>query len=77
MPAELTTSFRLSPRPQTDEAKQLLIAQFSEKSRLNAAFSFQCLEGNGWDLDRAWINFIELKVRPLLCPSPLLIRVGR
>ncbi|KAL7410415.1 hypothetical protein BDY24DRAFT_399683 [Mrakia frigida] len=45
----------------SDQDKEILISQFSQKSGLNVAFSYQCLEGNGWDLERAWVNFLELK----------------
>jgi nuclear RNA export factor len=57
---------------QTDEQKSILLGQLSEKSGLNQQFALQCLEGNGWDLERAWANFMELKVRCLLVPFPFL-----
>ncbi len=33
------------------------------RTGLNVNFAMQCLEGNGWDLERAVANFLEVKVR--------------
>lgn len=48
---------------QTDAEKEIRVTQFADKSGLTVPLTVQCLEGNGWDLDRAWLNFLELKVR--------------
>ncbi|CED84783.1 mRNA export factor TAP/MEX67 [Phaffia rhodozyma] len=49
------------PTVLTDAEKEIRVSQFAEKSGLTIPFTVQCLDGNGWDLDRAWINFMELK----------------
>lgn len=48
---------------QTDAQKEALVQQLAERSGLIVPFTIQCLEGNGWDLDRAWANFLELKAQ--------------
>lgn len=60
---------------QTDAQKEDLVKQFSQRSGLIVPFTIQCLEGNGWDLERAWANFVELKVRSFCSLSLLTARI--
>ena len=39
-----------------------LVLQICARTGLNVKFSVDCLTGNGWDVDRAVANFIEVKV---------------
>jgi nuclear RNA export factor len=39
--------------------------QVMQRTGLNVKFSVDCLEGNGWDLERAVANFEQVKVRSL------------
>ena len=36
--------------------------QVMHRTGLNVKFSVDCLEGNGWDLERAVANFEQVKV---------------
>ncbi|GJE96575.1 NTF2-like protein [Phanerochaete sordida] len=46
---------------QIPEPQRSLVLQVCQRTNLNVAFSVQCLEGNGWDLDRAIANFEQVK----------------
>lgn len=43
------------------EAQQNLVLQVCARTRLNVNFAGQCLVENGWDFDRAIINFEQVK----------------
>ncbi|KAF9514955.1 hypothetical protein BS47DRAFT_1484802 [Hydnum rufescens UP504] len=43
------------------EPQRSLVMQISARTGLNISFSAQCLEGNGWDMQRAIANFEAVK----------------
>ncbi|OCH95422.1 NTF2-like protein [Obba rivulosa] len=43
------------------EPQRSLVMQICQRTGLNVAFAVQCLEGNGWDLERAVANFEQVK----------------
>ncbi|EMD34096.1 hypothetical protein CERSUDRAFT_117603 [Gelatoporia subvermispora B] len=43
------------------EPQRSLVMQICQRTGLNVAFAVQCLEGNGWDLERAIANFEQVK----------------
>ncbi|KAG9083564.1 nuclear mRNA export, poly(A)+RNA binding protein, partial [Ceratobasidium sp. 392] len=43
------------------EAQRALLVECANRTGLNAEFSKMCMEGNGWDLNKALANFEELK----------------
>ncbi|THH21303.1 hypothetical protein EW146_g226 [Bondarzewia mesenterica] len=45
------------------EPQRSLVVQISQRTGLNVRFSVDCLQGNGWDLDKAMANFEQVKVR--------------
>lgn len=47
----------------TQIQQEQMIAEFSAKSRLTPQYSEMALSGNGWNLEAAWSNFEQLKVR--------------
>lgn len=48
-----------------------MVVQFSQRTGLNVKFTVDCLEMNGWDLERAAANFEQVKVCILSFPSVL------
>ncbi|KAG8921064.1 nuclear mRNA export, poly(A)+RNA binding protein [Tulasnella sp. 419] len=49
------------------EPQRSLVVQLQAQTGLNSNFAFQCMEGNGWDMNRALANFQEL--RPTIPPE--------
>lgn len=49
----------LAPLP---EAQRLYVVELSARTGLNLAFAIQCLEGNGWDSQKALTNFEAVRV---------------
>ncbi|TFK46129.1 NTF2-like protein [Heliocybe sulcata] len=45
------------------EPQRSLVLQICQRTGLNVKFAVECLQSNGWDLDRAVKNFEEVKVR--------------
>lgn len=45
-----------------DERQRPFVVQICERTGLNVKYAVDCLQGNGWDLDRAVANFEEVKV---------------
>jgi hypothetical protein len=45
-----------------------MVVQFSQCTGLNVKFTVDCLEMNGWDMERASANFEQVKVRLLFLP---------
>lgn len=43
------------------EPQRALVQQVCQRTGLNVRFSVDCLEGNGWDLERAVANFEQVK----------------
>ncbi|KAG9096030.1 nuclear mRNA export, poly(A)+RNA binding protein [Ceratobasidium sp. UAMH 11750] len=43
------------------EPQRALLVECANRTGLNAEFSKMCMEGNGWDLNKALVNFEELK----------------
>jgi len=56
LPAAQQAALANIPEPQRS-----LVLQICMQTRLNVDFAVQCLEGNGWDLQRAVANFNEVK----------------
>jgi len=44
-----------------DERQRPFVVQICERTGLNVKYAVDCLQGNGWDLDRAVANFEEVK----------------
>ena len=44
------------------EAQRNLVLQICVRTGLNAKFAVDCLSGNAWDLERAIVNFDQVKV---------------
>jgi nuclear RNA export factor len=42
------------------------VQQVCQRTGLNVQFAVECLEGNGWDIERAIMNFEQVKVNLLL-----------
>lgn len=64
--SDLTLMSVRQPEPQ-----RALVVQLCQRTSLTVKFSVDCLEGNGWDLDRAFANFEQVKVSTaLLCALP-------
>lgn len=47
------------------EPQRSLVLAICQRTGLNVKFSVDCLEGNGWDLEKAAANFDAVKVRIL------------
>ncbi|ODO05700.1 hypothetical protein I350_04760 [Cryptococcus amylolentus CBS 6273] len=45
----------------SEAEQQALVAQVSQRTRMNAQFAMMCLAQNGWDLEAAVANFEEIK----------------
>ncbi|EJD06393.1 NTF2-like protein [Fomitiporia mediterranea MF3/22] len=43
------------------DSQRRLVVQISQRTGLNVKFSYDCLENNGWDIDRAVANFEQVK----------------
>lgn len=56
LPPQVQEALSRIPEPQRS-----LVLQVCQRTGLNVEFSVQCLEGNGWDLDRALANFEQVK----------------
>ena len=50
-----------NPAADTPEYKEALIAAFSGQSGMNRDWTVLCLEGNGWDGERAWADYVSKK----------------
>jgi len=48
----------ISPIP---EPQRTLVLQICQRTGLNVRFAVECLEGNGWDIERAVANFDQVK----------------
>jgi nuclear RNA export factor len=48
-----------SPQP---EPQRSLVTQVCTLTRLNVQFAVDCLQNNGWDVDKAVANFEQVKV---------------
>jgi nuclear RNA export factor len=46
-----------------DERQRPFVVQICERTGLNVKYAVECLQGNGWDPERAVANFEEVKVR--------------
>lgn len=57
-PEGITNRLSMQPEPQRS-----LVLQVCQRTGLNVRFSVDCLEGNGWNLERALANFEQVKVR--------------
>ena len=44
------------------EPQRSLVLQISQRTGLNVRFAVDCLEGNGWVLEKALANFEQVKV---------------
>ena len=51
---------------QLPEPQRLYVIELSARTGLNAGFSLQCLEGNGWDPQKALANFEAVRVSNFL-----------
>lgn len=49
------------------QPQRLYVIELSTRTGLNAGYSIQCLEGNGWDPQKALANFEAVKVCLCLC----------
>ena len=49
------------------EPQRSLVLAVSQRTNLNIKFSVDCLESNGWDLEKAVANFEAVKVRFTSC----------
>jgi len=54
--AQLQAAVAAMPEPQRS-----LVMQICQRTRLNIRFAMECLESNGWDLERAIANFEQVK----------------
>ena len=45
-----------------DERQRPFVQQICQRTGLNVKYAVECLQGNGWDVDRAVANFQEVKV---------------
>ena len=57
----LTTFILIGETPQP-EPQRSLVTQVCTLTRLNVRFAVDCLQNNGWDVDRAVANFELVKV---------------
>ncbi|GJJ08185.1 hypothetical protein Clacol_002393 [Clathrus columnatus] len=48
--------------PSLPEQQRLFVITLSQRTGLNASFSMQCLDGNGWDGEKALANFEAVRV---------------
>ncbi|KZT07659.1 NTF2-like protein [Laetiporus sulphureus 93-53] len=56
IPPHLQEALAAMPEPQRS-----LVLQICQRTGLNVSFAVQCLEGNGWDMERAVTNFEQVK----------------
>lgn len=56
-----------------DERQRPFVKQICHRTGLNVKYAVECLQGNGWDTERAAANFEEVKVSSG-CPIMLRIR---
>ncbi|KAI0690620.1 hypothetical protein BC835DRAFT_1363567 [Cytidiella melzeri] len=54
--AQLQQSLASIPEPQRS-----IVQQVCQRTGLNVRFAVECLEGNGWDIERAVVNFEQVK----------------
>lgn len=40
-----------------------MVLAIMQRTGLNVKFAVECLQGNGWDVERAVVNFEQVKVR--------------
>lgn len=51
----------MSSQPVVDEnAKRYALEQLSQKTGMNLKFTHECLEKNGYDLEKAYVDFVKL-----------------
>lgn len=50
-----------------DERQRAFVRQICLRTGLNVKYSLDCLQGNGWDQERAAANFEEVKVHFEYC----------
>lgn len=46
-----------------DERQRPFVLQICQRTGLNVKYAVECLQGNGWDPEKAVANFEEVKVR--------------
>lgn len=51
-----------------DERQRVFVKQICLRTGLNVKYSMDCLQGNGWDQERAVANFEDVKVCFEYCP---------
>ncbi|TDL25493.1 NTF2-like protein [Rickenella mellea] len=56
LPPEMQAALRAIPEP-----KQTMVFAIIQRTGLNLKFAVECLEGNGWDVERAVANFESVK----------------
>lgn len=79
----IRSGWRLTTRilPQQPDQQKLLLIQLAQQTGLTIRYAGQCLEGNGWDIQRAVANFAQVKVLfviiELLCVHKLDVNIDR